>query len=62
MVLLAVRQNRPIVLTDPYDRKIFQATYVEPIMTAFDEVEAFERSLAQPGVRLPHDQLARGAR
>jgi NAD(P)-dependent dehydrogenase (short-subunit alcohol dehydrogenase family) len=61
MVLLAVRENRPVVVTDPYDRKIFQATYVDPIMTAFDEVEAFEKTLSQPGKRLSIDELSRGS-
>jgi len=46
MVLLAVRENRPIVVTSPDDRKPFQETYVDAVMQAFDEVEAFERSLA----------------
>jgi NAD(P)-dependent dehydrogenase (short-subunit alcohol dehydrogenase family) len=46
MVVLAVRENRPIVVTTAADRHVFQETYVDPVMTAFDEVEAFERSLA----------------
>ena len=61
MVLLGVRRNRPIVLTDSYDRKIFQETYIDPIMTAFDEVEAFEASLAQSAGgarRLAHPSVA----
>ncbi len=45
MVLLAVRENRPIVVTSPADRQAFQETYVDPVMKAFDEVEEFERSL-----------------
>jgi NAD(P)-dependent dehydrogenase (short-subunit alcohol dehydrogenase family) len=49
MVLLAVRENRPIVDTTPSDRKVFQETYVDPVLRAFDEVEAFERSLAALG-------------
>jgi NAD(P)-dependent dehydrogenase (short-subunit alcohol dehydrogenase family) len=40
MVLLAVRKNRPIVFTSA-DRKLFQETYVDPVMAAFDEVEEF---------------------
>ena len=46
MVLLAVRENRPIVVTTPSDRQIFQETYVEPVLKAFDEVDAFEEALA----------------
>jgi NAD(P)-dependent dehydrogenase (short-subunit alcohol dehydrogenase family) len=46
MVLLAVRENRPIVVTTPSDRQIFQETYVEPVLRAFDEVDAFEEALA----------------
>ncbi len=49
MVMLAVRENRPIVSTDGYDRKIFQETYVDPFMTAFDQVEAFDRAMGQSG-------------
>lgn len=60
MVMLAVREDRPIILTDSYDRKIFQETYVAPLMTAFDEVDEFDRALRvrggsqapQPGERL----------
>ena len=62
MVLRGVRRNRPIVLTDSYDRKIFQEIYVDPIMTAFDEVEAFEASLPQSSRdarRLEHPSVAR---
>ncbi len=49
MVMLAVRENRPIVSTDAYDRKIFQETYVDPFMTAFDQVEAFDRAMGNSG-------------
>jgi len=49
MVLLAVRENRPIVVTSPADRQAFQKTYVDPVLRAFDEVEEFERSLAAQG-------------
>jgi NAD(P)-dependent dehydrogenase (short-subunit alcohol dehydrogenase family) len=45
MVLAAVRENRPIVLTAPSEhRQIFQETYVNPIMAAFDEAEEFDRT------------------
>lgn len=46
MVLLAVRQNRPIVLDHSDQRRFFTETYVNPVMAAFDDVEAFERSAA----------------
>jgi NAD(P)-dependent dehydrogenase (short-subunit alcohol dehydrogenase family) len=44
MVLRAVRENRPMVLTDASMRKIFVETYVDVVMDAFDQVEAFDRS------------------
>ncbi len=47
MVLLAVRENYPIVVTDPLDREDFQETYVNPMMAAFDRVEAYEESLGE---------------
>ena len=46
MVLLAVRENRPVVVTTGVDRQVFQETYVDPVLRAFDEVDEFERSLA----------------
>ena len=59
MVLLAIRENRPIVVTDAYDRKIFLETYVQPLLMAFDEVEVFEEALGdQAGKRLPIEQMA----
>lgn len=58
MVTLAVRENRPIIVTDPYDRTILHDTYVAPLMRAFDEVEAFDRSLGdQAGARLTLEQM-----
>jgi NAD(P)-dependent dehydrogenase (short-subunit alcohol dehydrogenase family) len=60
MVLLAVRENRPIIVTDPYDREIFQETYVAPLMRAFDEVEAFDQAHGEGGERQPFDRLAGG--
>jgi short-subunit dehydrogenase len=46
MVLLAVRENRPVVVTSPTDRRMFQQTYVDLMMAAFDDVQAFDRALA----------------
>jgi NAD(P)-dependent dehydrogenase (short-subunit alcohol dehydrogenase family) len=46
MVLLAVRENRPVVVTTGVDRQVFLETYVDPVLRAFDEVDEFERSLA----------------
>ncbi|MCK9563797.1 MAG: SDR family oxidoreductase [Bacteroidales bacterium] len=43
MVLRAVRRNSPIVLTDAAQRQVFQETYVDLVMKAFDEAEAFDR-------------------
>jgi NAD(P)-dependent dehydrogenase (short-subunit alcohol dehydrogenase family) len=45
MVLLAVHENHPIVVTDGLDREVFQETYVKPMLEAFDRVDAYERSL-----------------
>ena len=43
LVLRAVRANRPMVVTDASRRKTFVETYVDLVMSAFDEVEAFDR-------------------
>jgi hypothetical protein len=42
MVLRAVRDNRPIVVTDGSMRQIFLDTYVNAVMDAFDEADAFD--------------------
>jgi hypothetical protein len=44
------------VLTDPYDRKIFRETNIEPMMTAFDEVEEYERELGDRRREAPFDR------
>jgi short-subunit dehydrogenase len=41
MVLRAVRNNRPMVLTDETRRHFFQSLYVDTVMQAFDDVQAF---------------------
>jgi hypothetical protein len=46
MVLLAVKENRPIVVTSQTDRRRFTETFVDLVMTAFDELDEFERTLA----------------
>jgi NAD(P)-dependent dehydrogenase (short-subunit alcohol dehydrogenase family) len=46
MVLRAVRDNRPMVVTDGSMRKIFMETYVNIVMEAFDEADAFDRQAA----------------
>lgn len=50
MVLLAVRENRPMVVTDAAQRERFLRDYVDVVSSAFDDVEAFdrERSTAEP--------------
>jgi NAD(P)-dependent dehydrogenase (short-subunit alcohol dehydrogenase family) len=61
MVLLAVRENYPIVVTDSLDRNVFQETYVNALMAAFDRVEAFERSLGnRAGRALSFDEMKAG--
>jgi NAD(P)-dependent dehydrogenase (short-subunit alcohol dehydrogenase family) len=42
MVLLAVRGNRPVVVTDESYRKVFLDQYVDPVLAAFDDVIAFD--------------------
>jgi short-subunit dehydrogenase len=44
MVLTAVRKDRPMVLTDPAMRQIFQESYVDVVMSAFDDAEAFDKA------------------
>lgn len=43
MVIDAVRQNQPMVVTDGTMRKIFRETYVDLVEKAFDFVDAFDR-------------------
>lgn len=45
MVLRAVAKNEAMVVTDASQRKVFQQTYVDLVMRAFDEVEAFDQSV-----------------
>lgn len=47
MVLCGVRNNRPMVVTDASQRQTFQRTYVDLVMSAFDDAEAFERDLGR---------------
>ncbi len=42
MVLLAVRNNRPVVVTDESYREVFLSQYVDPVLAAFDDVVAFD--------------------
>jgi NAD(P)-dependent dehydrogenase (short-subunit alcohol dehydrogenase family) len=42
MVLLAVRHNRPVVVTDDSYRQVFVEHYVDPVLAAFDDVVAFD--------------------
>ncbi len=48
MVLDSVRENRPMVVTDPTMRKAFMESYVSVVLEAFDHAEAFDRR-ARPG-------------
>lgn len=43
MILRAVRNNRAMVLTDHSRRGFFQELYVDPVMQAFDDAEAFAK-------------------
>ena len=42
MCLDAVRDNRPLVVTDGTMRKLFRETYHDVVMKAFDELDAFD--------------------
>ena len=42
MVLMAVRGNRPVVVTDESYRQVFLDQYVDPVLAAFDDVVAFD--------------------
>jgi NAD(P)-dependent dehydrogenase (short-subunit alcohol dehydrogenase family) len=46
MVLLAVRKNAPVVVDHSEQRQLFLDHYVNHVLAAFDEAEAFERSVA----------------
>jgi NAD(P)-dependent dehydrogenase (short-subunit alcohol dehydrogenase family) len=46
MVLRAVREDRPMVVTDGSMRQIFMDTYVKVVMEAFDEADAFDGQMA----------------
>jgi len=41
-VLAAVRANRPMVVTDPSQRDRFVESYVDVVLAAYDEAEAFD--------------------
>jgi NAD(P)-dependent dehydrogenase (short-subunit alcohol dehydrogenase family) len=43
LVLRAVRDDRPMVVTDASQRAAFLTSYVDLVMGAFDDVEAFDR-------------------
>jgi NAD(P)-dependent dehydrogenase (short-subunit alcohol dehydrogenase family) len=49
--LRAVRENRPIVVTDPAQRERFVSSYVDVVLSAFDDAAAFDSSLR--GSRIP---------
>jgi NAD(P)-dependent dehydrogenase (short-subunit alcohol dehydrogenase family) len=42
MVLLAVRENRPMVVTDSTRRELFIQSYVDVVLSAFDDAAAFD--------------------
>lgn len=46
LCLRAVRNNRPMVITDPSMRQTFEETYLKIVMEAFDDVDQFELDLA----------------
>ena len=42
MVMFAVRENRPIVVTDASQREIFLRSYVDTVLAAFDDAAAYD--------------------
>jgi NAD(P)-dependent dehydrogenase (short-subunit alcohol dehydrogenase family) len=43
MVVAAIRENRPMLISDPNYRTAFLEQYVGPVVQAFDDVDAFYR-------------------
>lgn len=46
MVLRAVKKDRPLVVDHASQREFFQSTYVDVVMSAFDDIAAYERGEA----------------
>lgn len=46
MCMNAIRDNRAMVVTDPEMRATFEETYVKLVREAFDDVDAFEKTLS----------------
>jgi len=44
MVLRGIKNNHPVVLDHSNQREFFEKTYLQPVMSAFDEIAAYERS------------------
>jgi NAD(P)-dependent dehydrogenase (short-subunit alcohol dehydrogenase family) len=42
MVLRAVREDRPMIVTDATQREIFLRSYVDVVLSAFDDAAAFD--------------------
>jgi NAD(P)-dependent dehydrogenase (short-subunit alcohol dehydrogenase family) len=42
MVMIAVRENRPLVVTDAKQRELFLQSYVDVVLSAFDDAAAFD--------------------
>ena len=47
MCLLAVRENRPLVVTDGSMRRLYLEGYHEMVMQAFDQVDDFDRGISK---------------
>jgi NAD(P)-dependent dehydrogenase (short-subunit alcohol dehydrogenase family) len=50
IILRAVRNDRPVVVTDATQRELFMKTFVQPILDAFEDAAADERD-NDPGAR-----------
>lgn len=53
LVVQAVRENQPMVITDGSMRPTFHETYVKLVENAFDFVDGFDLKTARAGIRYP---------
>ena len=61
MVLLGVRENRPLVVTDSTRRERFIQSYVDVVLSAFDAAAAFDNRRGQ-GIVLTKSERPGGRR
>ena len=49
MVLNAIRNDRPVIVTDPSHRRGFEQGFVRMVIEAFDDAAVFDAALAEKG-------------